>query len=130
VEVLVGPDKGKQGIVHDIIQERNWIIVQGLNTKAVIYNKKKNFPGICMRMEQPLLVNVQVQLIDPFDMKATSMEWRYTEQGERVRVSLRSGRVIPIPISSKETIDYKSPDIYVEQPKDTTADDVKELTFE
>lgn len=58
------------------------------------------------------------------------MEWRYTEKGERVRVSLRTGRIIPIPVTSKETIDYKSPDIYVEQPKDTIADDVKELTFE
>lgn len=58
------------------------------------------------------------------------MEWRYTEQGERVRVSLRTGRIIPIPVTSEETIDYKSPDIYVEQPKDTTVDDVKELTFE
>ena len=66
--MLVGPDKGKQGIVHDIIQERNWIIVQGLNTKAVIYNKTKNFPGFCRRMELPLLVNQQVQLVDPFDL--------------------------------------------------------------
>ncbi|KAK1131010.1 hypothetical protein K0M31_017313 [Melipona bicolor] len=130
VEVLTGPDKGKQGIVHDIIQERNWIIVQGLNTKAIIYNKRKDFPGICRRMELPLLVNLQVKLVDPFDMKATSMEWRYTEQGERVRVSLRTGRIIPIPVASKETVDYKSPDIYVEQPKDTTVDNVKELTFE
>lgn len=25
------------------------------------------------------------------------MEWRYTEEGERVRVSLRSGRILPVP---------------------------------
>lgn len=66
--MLVGPDKGKQGIVQDIIQERNWIIVQGLNTKAVIVNKRKNFPGICRRIELPLLVNEQVKLVDPSDL--------------------------------------------------------------
>lgn len=32
VEILVGRDKGKQGIVSQIYQERNWVIVEGLNT--------------------------------------------------------------------------------------------------
>lgn len=68
MELLVGHDKGKQGIVKDIIQERNWIIVQGLNTKVVIQGKTKTFPGVCMRIEQPLLVTSQVQLVDPSDL--------------------------------------------------------------
>lgn len=29
--------------------------------------------------------------------KPTEVEWRYTEEGERVRVSLRSGRILPVP---------------------------------
>lgn len=29
--------------------------------------------------------------------KPTDVEWRYTEEGERVRVSLRSGRILPVP---------------------------------
>lgn len=130
VEVLVGPDKGKQGIVKDIIQERNWIIVQGLNAKKVVYGKTKDFPGICMLVEQPLLVTSQVHLVDPYDLKGTPIEWRYTEEGKKVRVSSRTGRIIPIPVSSEETIDYKSPELYVEQAKDTTADSVTEVTFE
>lgn len=68
MEVLVGPDKGKQGIVQSIIQERNWVIVQGLNTKAKIVSKTKTFPGVCIRVEQPLLVTSQVLLVDPFDL--------------------------------------------------------------
>lgn len=32
VEIMVGKDKGKQGIVSQVIQERNWVIVEGLNT--------------------------------------------------------------------------------------------------
>lgn len=31
VEVLVGRDKGKQGIVEKIVYERNWVFVEGLN---------------------------------------------------------------------------------------------------
>lgn len=30
------------------------------------------------------------------------MAWRYTEQGERVRVSIRTGRIIPKPIEQRE----------------------------
>lgn len=62
--------------------------------------------------------------------KGTAIEWRYTQDGEYVRVSLRTGRIIPIPVSSQETVDYKTPDMYVEELKDTTESDVKELTFE
>ncbi|XP_076620187.1 mitochondrial ribosomal protein L24 [Colletes latitarsis] len=130
VELLYGPDKGKQGIVRDIIQERNWIIVEGLNTKLECVGKSKTFPGVYNRIEQPLLVPSQVQLVDPADLKGTEIEWRYTEDGTHVRVSCRTGRIIPIPRSHDETIDYKSPDLYIEQPKDTSADDVQEVTFE
>jgi len=130
VEILVGKDKGKQGIVKEIYQERNWVIVEGLNTKLKSNMKSKDFPGIYLQQEQPLLVTSQVQLVDPSDMQGTPIEWRYTEDGQHVRVSVRSGRIIPIPVSSEETIDYKIPRLYNEQPKDTTKADVEKITFE
>ncbi|EGI67503.1 PREDICTED: probable 39S ribosomal protein L24, mitochondrial [Acromyrmex echinatior] len=129
VQGLGGKDKGKQGIVKDIYQERNWIIVEGLNTKLECNKINKKY-SVYMQQEQPLLVTSQVQLVDPSDMQATPIEWRFTENGQRVRVSVRSGRIIPIPVSSKETIDYKIPKLYREQVKDTTKADVEKITFE
>jgi large subunit ribosomal protein L24 len=64
----VGKDKGKQGIVKEIYQERNWVIVEGLNTKLERTMASKDFPGIYIQKEQPLLVTTQVQLVDPSDM--------------------------------------------------------------
>ena len=32
VMVLVGKDKGKISVINDIIKERNWVFVSGLNT--------------------------------------------------------------------------------------------------
>lgn len=32
----------------------------------------------------------------------TEVAWRYTEQGERVRVSIRTGRIIPKPVEQRE----------------------------
>lgn len=40
--------------------------------------------------------------------KPTTAEWRYTEQGERVRISKRTGLEIPIPKNAEETIDYSA----------------------
>ncbi|CAG9766216.1 unnamed protein product [Ceutorhynchus assimilis] len=132
VEILVGKDKGKQGIIKTIIQERNWVLVEGLNCKLKNLGKdeKKDFEGVYIQEEQPLLVTTDIALVDPSDLKSTEFEWRFTEAGEKVRVSARSGRIIPIPASVEETIDYKSKSTYREQPKDTTTDVVTEITFE
>ncbi|XP_065169036.1 large ribosomal subunit protein uL24m [Atheta coriaria] len=130
VEILVGKDKGKHGYVREIIQERNWVIVEGLNTKLKSLAEDKNFAGVFIQTEQPLLVTTEVALVDPSDLKSTPIEWRYTEEGEKVRVSLRSGRIIPVPASMEETIDYKSKKSYKEQAKDTLADDASAITFQ
>ncbi|XP_015603678.1 probable 39S ribosomal protein L24, mitochondrial [Cephus cinctus] len=129
VEILVGRDKGKQGIVTQIIRERNWVFVDGLNTHLRRMGKTKDFPGVVVQSEAPLLVTTQVSLIDPADLQATKIEWRYTEEGEKVRVSCRTGRIIPIPVSSTETVNYKSPKLYKEGAKDTPKEDVQKKTF-
>ncbi|XP_011158666.2 probable 39S ribosomal protein L24, mitochondrial [Solenopsis invicta] len=130
VEVLVGKDKGKQGLVKEIYQERNWVIVEGLNTKLVANMKTKKFPGLYIQQEQPLLVTSQVQLVDPSDMQGTPIEWRYTEDGQHVRVSVRTGRIIPIPVSIQETIDYSLPRLYQDHAKDTSKADMEKITYE
>lgn len=130
VEILVGPDKGKQGIVKNIVQERNWVVVEGLNCYYRTIGKTKDYSGVVVKVEAPLLVTSEVALVDPSDLKSTPIEWRYTEDGDYVRVSARTGRLIPVPASAEETIDYKSKATYKEQPKDTSADDVAKITFE
>lgn len=125
----MGKDKGKQGIVSQVIQERNWVIVDGLNCHHRIMGKKKDYPGIIVASEAPLLVTKDIALVDPADLKSTPFEWRYSEDGARQRVSLRTGRIIPIPATDAETYDFKSPGVYVERPKDTTKDAASKVTF-
>ncbi|CAH1954855.1 unnamed protein product [Acanthoscelides obtectus] len=130
VEILVGKDKGKQGIIKEIIQERNWVIVEGLNCKLTVVGEDKEFKGVYVREEEPLLVTTEIALVDPSDLRPTTIEWRYTEDGDKIRVSVRTGRVIPMPTTMESTIDYKTRNTYLEQPKDTTADVIKDITFE
>ncbi|XP_064618873.1 large ribosomal subunit protein uL24m-like [Lineus longissimus] len=132
VEVLVGRDKGKQGIINSIIKERNWCYVEGLNCK---YSSSGSFvkgtaPRL-MKMEKPLLVTTEVGLVDPSDSKPTEVEWRYSEQGEQVRVSKRTGRIIPLPREAYELEDFVLPSDYKENAeKDTKPDEVIKVTFE
>ncbi|XP_046403184.1 probable 39S ribosomal protein L24, mitochondrial [Ischnura elegans] len=129
VEILVGRDKGKQGIVSQVVQERNWIFVEGMNCHLRIIGKTKDFPGTVIKSEAPLLVTDQVSLVDPSDKKPSAVEWRYTEAGDPVRVSIRTGRIIPMPRLAEETHDYKTSNTYLESPKDTPAAEVSSITF-
>ncbi|CAB4067049.1 RP-L24 [Lepeophtheirus salmonis] len=104
--VKEGADFGKQGYINYVIQERNW--------------------------KKPLLVTEDIKLVDPTTEKAANtVEWRYTEEGERVRVAIDSDSEIPIPSAASETIDYKTPSGYAEnEAKDTPAKFAEEISFE
>ncbi|KAL5282081.1 MRPL24 family protein [Megaselia abdita] len=128
VEILVGKDKGKHGLISQVIPERNWVVVEGLNWHYRKVGSDKEYPGVLIRSEAPLLID-KVRLVDPSDLLATTHEWRYTEEGEKVRVSGRTGRIIPIPESNNETHDYKSKSAYIEREKDTPGKLIGEVTF-
>lgn len=65
VEVLFGKDKGKQGIISYVVQERNWVLVKGLN---MVLSQSKTKKKIYSLKEAPLLINRQVALVDPVDL--------------------------------------------------------------
>lgn len=129
VEVIRGPDKGKQGIINYIVKERNWVFLQGLNLRRQIVIETQDSSGTIVSREDPYLINEEVKLVDPSDLMPTDIEWRYDDEGNRLRVSKRTERVIPIPEAAYETIDYVEKDAYVEQAKDTPATEVNRVTF-
>ncbi|KAF3834089.1 hypothetical protein F7725_025293 [Dissostichus mawsoni] len=106
VEILAGKDKGKQGRVNQVFRHRNWVILQGLNTV-----RRENW-GI------PRVLRCQ---------KPTEVEWKFTEEGDRVRVSLRTGRIIPKPVVERR--DGIVPEQWKDGPKDTSPDDTLEKTY-
>jgi len=130
VQILNGVDRGKVGIVCLIVKERNWCFVEGLNCEYQWSQKSSTNPGIIQKKERPLLVTTEVALLDPSDQQPTEVEWRYDEAGERVRVSLRSGRILPMSektLSEAEDGTLKSS--YNDQPCDTSEKDLTKVTF-
>lgn len=131
VEIITGDDKGKQGYINMIVQERNWVTVEGLNCKFENIGGSGEFPGMMVKEEQPMLVTRDIKLVDPSDEKMAEVEWRHTEAGERVRVSVRTGAEIPLPGKSEETLDYKTRAGYqLNKDKDTKPSIVEEVTYE
>lgn len=126
VEILAGKDKGKQGKVIQVFRHRNWVIIEGLNTHYRYIGKTPDYGGTYFAAEAPLLLH-NVALIDPSDRKPTEVEWKYTEEGERVRVSVRTGRIIPKPIVERR--DGIVPQQWTDGPKDTSSADALENTY-
>ncbi|OQV12452.1 putative 39S ribosomal protein L24, mitochondrial [Hypsibius exemplaris] len=129
VQVLVGKDKGRRGEVVQTVQERNWCFVGGRNLTYEKYAESSGIPAKLISKELPLDVVTEVALLDPVDNEPTKIEWRYTEQGDRVRVSKRTGRIIPIPHLAMETYEYKTKSTYREEPKDTRQKELSEVTY-
>ncbi|XP_024153958.1 probable 39S ribosomal protein L24, mitochondrial [Oryzias melastigma] len=126
VEILAGKDKGKQGKVIQVFRHRNWVILQGLNTHFRFVGKSPGYRGTYIASEAPLLLR-DIALVDPSDRKPTQVEWKYTEEGERVRVSVRTGRIIPKPVVERR--DGIVPQQWKDGPKDTSPEDALEKTY-
>ncbi|KAL7675648.1 hypothetical protein ACOME3_001916 [Neoechinorhynchus agilis] len=128
VEVLTGRDKGKQGTVCGIVRERNWVFVENLNAEFKARDRIVGLPLSFHWELQPLCALKSVRLVDPYDLKQCNVQWRYTGDGVRVRVSTRTGRIIPIPEQAYETIDYAKKSVYKPGDRDTPPDEVKKPT--
>lgn len=112
-------------------QERNWVTVEGLNVEYETIGASKDFPGMMIKKELPLIVTTDIKLVDPSSEQGADVEWRYSEAGERVRVAVKSGTDIPVPTKSLETLDYKMPAEYkANEFKDTAPKVVEEITYE
>ncbi|CAG9530480.1 unnamed protein product [Cercopithifilaria johnstoni] len=135
VQVMVGKDKGKTGVVSRVNKETNAVFVRGRHTKLV--NDYENFgeSGInsfYRQIEQPLYVHKgQVKLVDPSDNEPCEADWVLNEEkNEYVRMSKRSKFEIPVPELARATSEYITPDRYVEvEGKDTPAEVVLEKTY-
>lgn len=64
--------------------------------------------------------------MDPSDNKPCKITWKFQEDGTRVRVSKRTGTVVP-----KPTHEFKLKELHKSLgAKDTDADSVQEVTFD
>lgn len=121
VQILAGKDNGKTGEVIRVIPQRNWVVIGGLNLK---YQTSES--GESYAEEQPL-EHDEVSLLDPVDKQPTEVVVRADENGNKVRVSLKSDRIIVKPPELLHDLNPVSS--YLDQEKDTTAQSAMARTY-
>jgi len=126
VEILVGPDKGKQGKVRAVARKKNQLKVIGLNcSDNFMPDMGDGEPGFMLN-EEPLHYT-EVKLVDPATGKPADTIYKFNEEGQKVRVCKESGRVIPKPPG--ERTDWKSRSAVKEGDLDTKSDAVQQYTY-
>ena len=126
--MLSGPQKGQTGKVMKVLRSKNALIVKGINLKyKQVDDEEMVRRRKTVQVEAPVHVS-NVSLIDPENNKATRITYGFLEDGSKVRVSKKSGQVIPKPDRS----DLK----FINRTKtkeagdnDTKPDDVLEKTY-
>uniref|UniRef100_A0A7S0VT24 KOW domain-containing protein n=1 Tax=Hemiselmis tepida TaxID=464990 RepID=A0A7S0VT24_9CRYP len=122
VAVISGKEKGKEGKIVRVIRHQHRVIVEGLNLVKKHVKKSGSEPGRVVSQESPIHYS-NVMLLDPVTGAPTKVKMGYLEDGSKVRISKKSGAIIPKPDrgGSAEEPPY-GPD------KDTPGDVVQQAT--
>jgi large subunit ribosomal protein L24 len=101
VVILSGKDKGKTGKVARILVDDDKVFVEGVNlVKRHMKPTPKNPQGGIIEKEAPLHA-CKVALADPKTGKATRVKSGKDDKGNKIRIAVKSGEVIPFPATAK-----------------------------
>ncbi|MBZ5638042.1 MAG: 50S ribosomal protein L24 [Acidobacteriia bacterium] len=95
VAVISGKDRGKRGRVLRVMAEKGLIMVEGVNVvkRHTRPNPQRNIKGGIVDREVPVHAS-NVAPIDPETDRPTRVGTKIQGDGQRVRVSRRSGAVL------------------------------------
>uniref|UniRef100_A0A7S0T644 Large ribosomal subunit protein uL24c n=1 Tax=Erythrolobus madagascarensis TaxID=708628 RepID=A0A7S0T644_9RHOD len=88
-------DLARQGVVMEVLRQSSSVLVKGVNFGRQ-YLQDAQGTHTPVRTENPLHVS-KVALVCPEENKPTPITYKYLEDGTKVRVSKRSGAIIPKP---------------------------------
>jgi large subunit ribosomal protein L24 len=121
-------EKGKQGVVLQVLRDRDRVIVEGVNMapKHIKGDPDRGIKGRTVQRERTLPYYT-VNLIDPVTGKPTRVTRKYLDDGTKVRVAKKSGAVIPRP----DMLTFrKRPVSSIVTESDTLEENVWELSYE
>jgi large subunit ribosomal protein L24 len=95
VLVRSGKDRGKRGRVLRVIAEKNRLVVEGVNLikRHTRPNPQKNIKGGIVEREGAIHAS-NVMLLDPESNEPTRIGSKVLPDGQRVRISRKSGTVV------------------------------------
>jgi large subunit ribosomal protein L24 len=99
VIVISGKDKGKTGKVTRILRDVDRVVVAGVNMiKRHQRPTPRNPSGGIIEREQPIAA-CKVMPVDPKTGKGTRVRFKTLENGNKVRIAVKSGDEIPVAVA-------------------------------
>ena len=104
VKVIQGPQAGQQGKVLQVLRKKERVLIDGVNMRRrIIKPTPDGTPG--RFVVRPCTVHYSnVMLMDPTLNEPTKISYKFLEDGTKVRVSKKSGAIIPKPDLSSDRI--------------------------
>src|SRR5215216_1931721 len=93
VMVISGKEKGKRGEVERVLPWENRVVVGGVNIRTRHARPSQQNQEGLYTFEAPIHVS-NVMLVDPDSGEPTRVGYRFTDSGEKLRVSKKSGKDI------------------------------------
>lgn len=125
VQVISGPEKGKRGRVLEVVRASNRVVVEGVGVVKKFVPQPDTERKKPVYTEAPVYVS-RVAVVCPETGLPTRVGYRFLEDGTKVRISKKSGAVIPRPAILRER---RKPRPEKDGAKDTPPTVVLERTF-
>ena len=93
VVVISGKEKGKRGEVERVEPKKERVVVTGVNVRTRHARPSQQNQEGMFTFEAPIHVS-NVMIVDPDSGEPTRIGYRFTDSGEKVRVSKKSGKDI------------------------------------
>lgn len=91
--IIAGKDKGKSGQVLRVKPQENRLLVQGVNLMKKHQKQTVSQEGGLVEKEAPIHIS-NVAHMDPVSKKPTRVGIKFLKDGQKVRISRRSGESI------------------------------------
>ena len=93
VVVISGKEKDKRGEVEQVLPKENRVVVGGVNVRTRHAQPTQNNQQGLYTFAAPMHVS-NVKLVDPGSGEPTKVGYRFTDSGEKLRVSKKTGKDI------------------------------------
>lgn len=93
VIIIAGRSKGKKGKVTQVLKDKDRVIVQGANLIRRHTRPSAASAGGIIEKEASVHIS-NVALVDPSTGKPTKVGYKLLEDGQKVRISRKSGEVV------------------------------------
>ena len=100
VKILIGKDKGREGLIVKAMPKKDKVVIQGLNLYKKHIKPSQGKPGSIIEKERAMTVS-KVAVICPNCKKAIRVAYQIDKSGEKSRICRKCKSILNSPVVKK-----------------------------